>query len=863
MKLRYLSLFSGIEAAGIWHALGWECVGLAEIEPFPCKVLAHHYPGVPNLGSVTEITEAQVRALGHIDVVVFGSPCFVAGTKVLTKLGFRPIEQVRIGDRVLTHTGAWHQVLKTGADEADTIIVRAQGIKPTETTHDHPYYVREMRRVWDNTHRRNVRVFSKPVWKSAGLLTKGDFIGLSILKTEENPLELTQQDCWLLGRYIADGHSDRGLRTELGRETERKYKVIFSIGDSKLDHFNRITEYAVYSAPHTPSTHRFVISSKRLALLCEEHGGCLAMNKHFSMTLLNLPVQLLAAVLEGYMSGDGCYTNDKFKASSISEDMIMCLNLAIAKVHRVNSSFDMTERPATTVICGRTVNQKDTISVTFNKEMRKHSKAVVIDDIIWLPIKSVTPTGETRAVYNLEVETDNSYTANNAIVHNCQDVSIAGKRKGFTNADGSSTRSGLFFTALQIAEWSNARFSILENVPGLYSSNSGADFAAVVGEMAGARFDVPKKGWPNTGVALGQRGLVEWVTLDAQFIRTPRFPRAVPQRRRRVFVVRDSGDWASRPPLFLEPESLCGNPPPSRKTGKDVTADASRSVEGCCGTIGARTDRQTGAQDAACGHLLAVENNRVSPTINAAFGSKLGLDNQHIDGGVGLFVFALAGNAIGRKPENGGNHIGYDDTGSSYTLTKTDVHAVACFPINTQIATRHEAMGEGTGMGIGDDGAAAYTLQAAHSHAVAFQSKDSGHDVAIEHSPTICNQHRGVAVAYSFDSMSSNSMKSSNSASGCNAVDVAKCQDTSRGLDPACNQGGMALATDMQVRRLTPVECARLQAFPDSYLSQVPGVSDTTQYKALGNSMARNVMDYLGMRIEAVTEYIDPPVISL
>lgn len=74
--MRYLSLFSGIEAATVaWHPLGWECAAVAEIEPFPCAVLAHHYPPVPNIGDVTAITEEQIKALGPIDLVVFGSPC--------------------------------------------------------------------------------------------------------------------------------------------------------------------------------------------------------------------------------------------------------------------------------------------------------------------------------------------------------------------------------------------------------------------------------------------------------------------------------------------------------------------------------------------------------------------------------------------------------------------------------------------------------------------------------------------------------------------------------------------------------------------------------------------------------------------
>lgn len=74
--MRYLSLFSGIEAASVaWSRLGWVCAAVSEIEPAPCKILAERYPDVPNLGDVTKITEEQVKALGQLDLIVFGSPC--------------------------------------------------------------------------------------------------------------------------------------------------------------------------------------------------------------------------------------------------------------------------------------------------------------------------------------------------------------------------------------------------------------------------------------------------------------------------------------------------------------------------------------------------------------------------------------------------------------------------------------------------------------------------------------------------------------------------------------------------------------------------------------------------------------------
>jgi DNA (cytosine-5)-methyltransferase 1 len=159
----------------------------------------------------------------------------------------------------------------------------------------------------------------------------------------------------------------------------------------------------------------------------------------------------------------------------------------------------------------------------------------------------------------------------------CQDLSVAGKRAGLKTTDGKHTRSGLFFEAMRVVRISGARFALAENVPGLFSSNGGRDFAAVVGEMAGVDFDVPDGGWADSGVAIGPEGLVEWCVLDAQFF-------GLAQRRRRVFLIRDTGNWQRRRPLLLERTCLQGNPAPSRTTRKEF-ADGIR--DGVAGSIGA------------------------------------------------------------------------------------------------------------------------------------------------------------------------------------------------------------------------------------------------------------------------------------
>jgi len=156
----------------------------------------------------------------------------------------------------------------------------------------------------------------------------------------------------------------------------------------------------------------------------------------------------------------------------------------------------------------------------------------------------------------------------------CQDLSVAGKRKGLEGE-----RSGLFFTAINIIDWARkwggCRFALWENVLGAFSSNKGRDFAAVVDALAGLEgTEVPPKGWGTEGAAVGTEGMVEWATLDAQWF-------GVAQRRRRVFALADFGDWANRPPILLEPESLRGDSPPSREAREDVAGTlASRTGGG-------------------------------------------------------------------------------------------------------------------------------------------------------------------------------------------------------------------------------------------------------------------------------------------
>jgi len=137
----------------------------------------------------------------------------------------------------------------------------------------------------------------------------------------------------------------------------------------------------------------------------------------------------------------------------------------------------------------------------------------------------------------------------------CQSFSVAGLRKGLDDP-----RGNLMLTYLAIAARYRPGWVVWENVPGVLSSNGGRDFGSFLGGLG------------ELGYGFAYR------VLDAQFTRTRDFPRAVPQRRRRVFVVGYLGDWRRAAAVLFDGESLQGNPAPRRKAGKSTSVSAASGV---------------------------------------------------------------------------------------------------------------------------------------------------------------------------------------------------------------------------------------------------------------------------------------------
>jgi len=349
----------------------------------------------------------------------------------------------------------------------------------------------------------------------------------------------------------------------------------------------------------------------------------------------------------------------------------------------------------------------------------------------------------------------------------------------------------------------------------------------------------------------------------------------VAQRRRRVFVIGYAGNWRPAAAVLFERHSMCGYPAPSREKGQ-VTPTLTKEGTGVS---------RTGHNEDGWYVETPIKQwpADISSTLNASFGKKMGLENQHINADCPMFVptkafyesslaqykesdvggtlkasggvggggsetflaqpIALAENTIGRKPENGGNGDGFTENGPMYTLNATGVHGVAQ-PIpfdTTQITSKANYSNPQSGDPCHPLAAGAHVPAIAQP--IAFEPgkmKRLGHGDAKDGLTPTLRANAGdnqLAVAFPWQS----------------ALDpIGNPVDLSGTL--VKNQT-MACMTAMQVRRLTPVECERLQGFPDNYTDiKLKGkpTPDGPRYKALGNSMAVPVMAWIGKRIQEV-----------
>lgn len=486
MTFRLLELCAGYGS----QALALKNLGLdvyseiAEFDKYASQAYMQLHGDTKNYGDIYTIDETK---LPYFDMITYSTPCFTENNLVLTETrGFQKIINIQIGEKVITHDGSYktvENVINNG--QKKTIKVCSMGIDEINTTPNHLFYVREKSRVWNCETRSYTRVFSKPLWKQAKLLKRTDYLGVPINTKSEIPEwggitfvwsdgrkdryknQLSQymnnkDFWWLIGRYIADGwfRNNREVIISCGKKkfTEMKEKCD-SIG-------------LKYTISEERTVIKFYYQLKELELFVQPFGKY-AHSKKIPSFVMNLPIDLLESFLDGYMAGDGCFTNGRFKATSVSRELIYGLAQCLAKVYKQPYSIYKTKRPPKTIIEKRIVNQRDTYQLCFKKEKSSKDRAFYENGFLWFPVNKIEET-DVENVYDLTVAENHSFTVQGVIVHNCQDFSVAGRGKG--GDKGSGTRSSLLWECERIIRAVKPKYLLMENVKNLLSDKHRHNF---------------------------------------------------------------------------------------------------------------------------------------------------------------------------------------------------------------------------------------------------------------------------------------------------------------------------------------------------------------------------------------------------
>ena len=461
----------------------------------------------------------------------------------------------------------------------------------------------------------------------------------------------------------------------------------------------------------------------------------------------------------------------------------------------------------------------------------------------------------------------------------CQDLSMAGKRLGF---DGN--RSVLFLDAARIIKEMRTAtngmyptFAVWENVPGAFSSNGGEDFRTVLEELARIAqpdISIPRPSnrggrWSKAGAIAGNGWSLAWRQLDAQHW-------GVPQRRKRIALVVDFGGQRA-PEILFERTSLSGNPDESIPTWKSVAGLAKNCAAGNDRVVGAGYFCN-GDGKAGCGRAEA-DGKGKGKTEERASGDKcceaaaysLKIRSGCAGGGKGALVqtekvgtlstlqdqtlfqpvYCLAGNIIDRSETAGANGLGVKEN-QSYTLNTIDRPAVA-YSINSLASNSMKSANPHSGfnetnvsrtLDCSDQNPAKNQGGLVIVQASVFDARGNGDGKIV---PTITGSHESNITDYTAIAIERQTF---NEQSFSHYKESDKCS-TLKAKSGNIGNGSECLIAEKTirwiVRRLTPVECERLQGFSDGYTDigdwtdsngKKHKYADSPRYKALGNSIA-------------------------
>jgi site-specific DNA-cytosine methylase len=424
----------------------------SEIEDSAIEVAKRNHPYINPIGDINKLTEEELKSYPKIDLILAGSPCFPKGQKIITKEGFKSIEDIQKDDLVLTHKGRYRQVV--------TAMKRLYSgnlysIRPTyynfriEATDEHPFYTQRG-------------------WVAAQDLKTDDYLSMPLNKEyvipeqiryeqkinkykviqKETNLPLDSEYFWkLIGYWLAEGWT-RDKRN--GKDSKNTYQVFLSSTEEKYKYISEVLKKLdiKYLLLKGKSCDKIRIGNKQLWLFVKQFTtGTKAYEKFIPEFVQDLPLNLAKAFVEGFKNGDGHENDGRIRFSSTSLSLLESLQRLLLKTEKMMYSLGQSHYERECTIEGRLVNARDSYYLEKIKSDCKF--AYFTDEYVFYKVRNINiELVEGINVYNFEVEEDNSYCLPITAVHNCQGFSRNGKGLNFDDP-----RSSLFFKFIEVVKW--------------------------------------------------------------------------------------------------------------------------------------------------------------------------------------------------------------------------------------------------------------------------------------------------------------------------------------------------------------------------------------------------------------------------
>lgn len=468
-----------------------------------------------NFGSILDI---KAKNLPNFDLLTYSFPCFKEWTMISTDSWYVDIKDIKVWDNVLTHKNRFRKVTTKFVTKWKEWIYRIKGqwLINTYATEEHPYYIREVTKKWNNSIRRYEKKYSEPKWKNVKSLKKGDLIWFNIrdfwnetILNNNNPKFYR-----LLGRLLADGWWWKYGKAKSNR-------IVLCCSKKEVDEVdNLLNGLYNYSKVEERTVFSYHIVDKELLNILETFWKY-SYWKYLPNNIFRLKKELLEELLFWYLDWNWNKKKDwVYRISNVSYRLLLWFQQVVHMLYWTITSLHHIKKPKKYLIEWRMHNHRDIYELHFKLQPTQLDKWKRIGNYIWLPFREKEFINEVNTVYNIEVQDDNSYTANNAIVHNCQDISNAWKQKWIKKWSG--TRSGLLWEIerilIELKELNKLpKFLLMENVKALLTKNHLWDFR---------EFEIFLEGlwYLNTRILLNARNF--WI----------------PQWRERVFLISEL-DW--------------------------------------------------------------------------------------------------------------------------------------------------------------------------------------------------------------------------------------------------------------------------------------------------------------------------------